>query len=77
MTTFARTLDRQRPARVTSPIPGLVAALLTALLWSNVARADLDQLEWFNPATLEQLVRSAAKLTIGNDETVNFDITIR
>ena len=42
-----------------------------------VARADLDQLEWFNPATLEQLVRSAAKLTIRNDETVNFDITIR
>ena len=44
MTIFARTLDRQRPARVTSPIPGLVAALLTALLWSNVARADLDDI---------------------------------
>lgn len=60
MTTFARTLDRQRPARTrplapgagylahprarTSPIPGLVAALLTALLWSNVAHADLDDI---------------------------------
>ena len=42
-----------------------------------VARADLDQLEWFNPATLEQLVPSAAKLTIRNDEVVTFDITIR
>jgi TPR repeat protein len=44
MTTFARTLDRQRPARATSPIPGLAAALLTALLWSNVAHADLDDI---------------------------------
>ena len=42
-----------------------------------VARADLDQFEWFNPATLEQLVPSAAKLTIRGDETVTFDITIR
>jgi len=44
MTTFARTLDRQLPARATSPIPGLAAALLTALLWSNVAHADLDDI---------------------------------
>ena len=42
-----------------------------------VARADLDQFEWFNPATLEQLVASAAKLTIRGDEAVTFDITIR
>ena len=44
MTTFARTLDRQLPARSTSPILGLVAALLTALLWSNIAHADLDDI---------------------------------
>jgi len=44
MTTFARTLDRQLPARATSPILGLAAALLTALLWSNVAHADLDDI---------------------------------
>ena len=44
MTTFARTLDRQLPAWSTSPFPGLAAALLTALLWSSVAHADLDDI---------------------------------
>ena len=44
MTTFARTLDRQLPARATPPILGLAAALLAALLWSNVAHADLDDI---------------------------------
>jgi hypothetical protein len=41
------------------------------------ATADLDQLEWFNPLTLEKLATSAAKLTIRNDETLNFDIAVR
>ena len=40
-----------------------------------VARADLDQLEWFNPVTLEKLAPSAAKLTIRNDEVITHDIT--
>ncbi len=60
MTTFARTLDRQIPARSrplapgagylahpwarTSPILGLAAALLTAFLWSSAAHADLDDI---------------------------------
>jgi hypothetical protein len=60
MTTFARTLDRQLPARArppapgagylahpwarTSPILGLAAALFAALLWSNLAHADLDDI---------------------------------
>ena len=44
MTTFARTLDRQLPAWTTSPFLGLAAALLTALLWSGAARADLDDI---------------------------------
>ena len=42
-----------------------------------VARADLDPLEWFNPATLDKLASSAAKLTIRGDETLTFDITLR
>ena len=42
-----------------------------------VAHANLNQLEWFNPVTLEKLAPSAAKLTIRNDEAVGFDITIR
>jgi hypothetical protein len=42
-----------------------------------VARPDLDQFEWFNPATLEQLAGSAAKLTIRGDEAVTYDITLR
>ncbi len=42
-----------------------------------VARNDLDQFEWFNPATLEKLAPSAAKLAIREGETVTFDITIR
>jgi Carboxypeptidase regulatory-like domain len=42
-----------------------------------VARADLDQLEWFNPLTLDKLAASAAKLAIRNDEILTFDITIR
>jgi hypothetical protein len=42
-----------------------------------VARNDLDQFEWFNPATLEQLTPSAAKLTIRDGETVTFDVAIR
>ena len=33
-----------------------------------VARADLDQFEWFNPLTLEKLAPSAAKLTIRDGE---------
>jgi hypothetical protein len=41
-----------------------------------VARADLDQLEWFNPLTLDKLAASAAKLTIRNDEVVTHDITL-
>lgn len=60
MTTFARTLDCQIPARSrplapgagylahpwarTSPILGLAAALLTAFLWSSAAHADLDDI---------------------------------
>jgi len=60
MTTFARVLDRQPPARsrppapgagylahpwaCTSPILGLAAALLTAFLWSSAAHADLDDI---------------------------------
>ncbi len=44
MTTFARTLDRQLPARSTSPILGLVAALLTVFLWPGAAHADLDDI---------------------------------
>jgi hypothetical protein len=42
-----------------------------------VARADLDQLEWFNPGTLEKLAAAAAKLTIRGDETVSYDIALR
>ncbi len=42
-----------------------------------VASADLDQLEWFNPVTLEKLAPSAAKLTIRGDETLTFDIAVR
>jgi Carboxypeptidase regulatory-like domain len=41
-----------------------------------VARADLDQLEWFNPLTLDKLASSAAKLTIRNDDIVTHDITL-
>jgi hypothetical protein len=44
MTTLTRTLDRQLPARATSPILGLVAILLAALLWSSGAQADLDDI---------------------------------
>jgi TPR repeat protein len=44
MTIFARTLDRQLPARATSPIPGLVAFLFTAFLWPGAAQADLDDI---------------------------------
>jgi len=60
MTIFARPLERQLPARSRTPAPGavylahpwvrtpsilgLAAALLTALLWSGVARADLDDI---------------------------------
>jgi hypothetical protein len=42
-----------------------------------VARADLDQFEWFNPLTLEKLAPAAAKLTIRNDEAVTFDLAVR
>ena len=42
-----------------------------------VARADLDQFEWFNPLTLEKLAPAAAKLTIRNDEALTFDIAVR
>jgi hypothetical protein len=42
-----------------------------------VARPDLDQFEWFNPLTLEKLAPVAAKLTIGNDEAVTFDIAVK
>lgn len=42
-----------------------------------VARADLEQLEWFNPLTLEKLTASATKLTIRNDEAVTLDIVVR
>lgn len=44
MTVFARTLDRQLPARSASLIPGLIATLLAAFLWSGAARADLDDI---------------------------------
>jgi TPR repeat protein len=44
MTIFARTLDCQLPARASSPIPGLVAFLLTAFLWPGAAQADLDDI---------------------------------
>jgi hypothetical protein len=44
MTTLTRTLDRQPPARATSPIHGLVAILFTAFLWSGTAHADLDDI---------------------------------
>jgi hypothetical protein len=44
MMTLTRTLDRQLQARATSPIPGLVAILFTALLWSGTAHADLDDI---------------------------------
>ena len=41
------------------------------------ARNDLDQFEWFDPATLEKLAPSAAKLTIRGDEAVTFDVRVR
>ena len=44
MTTLTRTLDRQFPARVTSPIVGFVAILFAAILWSGMAHADLDDI---------------------------------
>lgn len=44
MTIFARTLDRQFPARATSHIPGLVAFLFSAFLWPGAAQADLDDI---------------------------------
>jgi TPR repeat protein len=44
MTIFARTLDRQFPARATSSIPGLVASLFIAFLWPGAAQADLDDI---------------------------------
>ena len=44
MTIFTRILDRPLPAQSASPILGLVAALLTAFLWSSAAHADLDDI---------------------------------
>ena len=41
-----------------------------------VARSDLDPLEWFDPGSLEKLGASAAALTIQNDASITYDITV-
>ena len=41
-----------------------------------VARNDLDDFQWFDPDTLQQLVPLAARITIGENEKVTHDITV-
>jgi uncharacterized protein (DUF2141 family) len=41
-----------------------------------VARRDLNQLEWFNPETLQQLVPTAARLKIGDNEQLTHDVRV-